>query len=71
MTGTPRKKSTDSREVRRLAAKIPDQITFERIIADVGANESSELLRSQMRDAVRRELIPWLRFPFVAEVESA
>jgi hypothetical protein len=58
----PNAKKAKERETRRLASKIPDQETFDRILSQVGVREKSEVLRDQMRQAVRASLIPYLKF---------
>lgn len=57
-----RKKTREARELRRLASRIPDHATFEKIISDVGADQPSDLLRRQMQRAVAAQLIPHLKF---------
>jgi hypothetical protein len=60
-------KKAKEREVRRLAAKIPDEETLDRILSQVGVREESEILRDQMRQAVRASLIPYLKFELKTE----
>ena len=60
-------KKAKEREVRRLAAKIPDEETLDRILSQVGVREESEILRDQMRQAVRASLVPYLKFQMKAE----
>jgi hypothetical protein len=60
-------KKAKEREVRRLAAKIPDEETLDRILSQVGVREEREILRDQMRQAVRASLIPYLKFELKTE----
>ena len=61
MKGDCRKVTVTKRELRQLAWRIPDLATFDRIVADAGASEATELLREQMRDGVRDQIRPYLR----------
>ena len=67
MKGDARKSTSKAREIRKLAARIPDQRTFERIIADVGADQHSAAARQHMKEAVRAQLIPYLTFQLKEE----
>lgn len=54
MTPNERKSTYKEREVRVLAAKIPDEATFERILLSTPEDK---------RNAVRGMLLPYLTFP--------
>lgn len=57
-----RKKTSEAREFRKLAAKITDRTEFEYIIDQIGGGEPNGNVRAQLRQAVRAQLIPYLKF---------
>jgi hypothetical protein len=70
MTGDARKKTREAREIRRLASRIPDHATFEKIIAQVGADQKSDIIRRQMQQAVMVQLIPYLKFDLQRHIQA-